>query len=253
MFKKTRQLVFGVSLTIHKLDQLPLRNAKVYLALKMKGHKFPPTKTRDVINNEVAWDETYEEFDTKFKKSVKTNILLPKIMTFTLYKDSQTSTRSKSIGLIKADLSELAGSKVSEPVYLLQNSQFNSYLKVTVKMIRKSGDPIFKVRSSSISRISQYTKKFQANQTYNDDLGVVMINNQTNDSLPEKKNQNNKESNIIMNDSIEIITKRNGINLNEDFSSVLRFRSGIMESRIENKPDELVDEILKEVMNNKVN
>lgn len=91
----------------------------------------------------VTWSQPFV-FDTSIRAD-SNGILRPRPVHFHARMDSNNNKGDQPLGYVIADLSTFAGAKSVTRLYLLQNSQLNSTLKITVSMRQLSGDPYYKV------------------------------------------------------------------------------------------------------------
>ncbi|KAG9397255.1 hypothetical protein J8273_1170 [Carpediemonas membranifera] len=151
-FKRSsvRKLGFAVVLHIHSLDNFPASSNGVFFKVKHpKKSKEPPywSNTKYCEKASVVFEENVALMADLFADN-KTHVLQSHHLRISVRQ--KTRKTFERIGIVLIDLAEIANKREFTQRFLLQKTQYNASLKISVKVQQTAGDPQFVCPSSSV-------------------------------------------------------------------------------------------------------
>jgi hypothetical protein len=143
-----RELRFKIELCIHELTHIPQPNGTLFAKWKTPGGVISDeTSKQRIQNHTVRWAESFE-FECSVSVDNASNIVDSCPVRISIRQETNNAAGFERIGVVIVDLAEYVSSRESTRRYLLQMSNLNSNLKITVRCQQTSGDPMFKCRTA---------------------------------------------------------------------------------------------------------
>jgi len=151
--RKKRRLTFEVGLVVHELSHIPFAAGDVFVKWKLPGSMgrsgssglTEAVRIRD--DHTARWGKRFPAFNVTLSVDDATNMLDPLILRLSVRVNTTASMKHTRLGVVLLDLAEYAGTAKTCRKCLLQESDVNSSLRVTVYMEQKKGDPMFRSRA----------------------------------------------------------------------------------------------------------
>eukprot|EP00158_Paraphelidium_tribonemae_P008577 Partr_v1_DN28616_c3_g1_i2_m49407 putative Conserved hypothetical protein len=143
---RNRKVNFEVTIKIECLTDIPLVHGNFTARWKIRNalndHR-GQTQSIPIIDHTVTWNN---EFTTKALMVIgKDSVLTPCDLSINIKKEANAGKKPESIGKVRLDLAEFAGTKFNSREYLLQQSKMNSTLRISVILRQMNGDPLYRI------------------------------------------------------------------------------------------------------------
>jgi hypothetical protein len=143
-----RELRFKIELCIHELTHIPAPNGTLFVKWKTPGGMISgETRRQRIQDHTVRWTETFE-FDCTVTVDNASNVVDSCPIRISIRQETTSAAGFERIGVVTVDMAEYVSSRESTRRYLLEMSNLNSNLKISVRCQQTSGDPMFKCRTA---------------------------------------------------------------------------------------------------------
>eukprot|EP00499_Haloplacidia_sp_CaronLabIsolate_P013915 CAMPEP_0196795048 /NCGR_PEP_ID=MMETSP1104-20130614/35370_1 /TAXON_ID=33652 /ORGANISM="Cafeteria sp., Strain Caron Lab Isolate" /LENGTH=256 /DNA_ID=CAMNT_0042165437 /DNA_START=87 /DNA_END=854 /DNA_ORIENTATION=+ len=147
---KTRDVSYHVTLVFHALTHVPT-SGSVFLKWRPAGLATNRTGVASVSHNTATWEQRCE-FDATLRARADTHMLESYLIRISV-KQEKRGRGTTRLGLVFVDLSEYGDKQeLASRVYVLQHSQVNAQLLVSISMQQTSGDPLVRARPVDSSK-----------------------------------------------------------------------------------------------------
>ncbi|KAM3572320.1 hypothetical protein VYU27_005659 [Nannochloropsis oceanica] len=140
----SRSLKFEVTLTIHGLLHYP-QSGRLFVKWKDGQGSYGLTKAVNVSTRDytVRWEIPFT-FLASFRVDNESNILLPRMLHFSVRQTHRRTGAIKRVGILDINMSEYLAAGRKTDLCLLQESRFNASLHFTLASRQLMGDPLYR-------------------------------------------------------------------------------------------------------------
>ncbi|XP_077299323.1 uncharacterized protein LOC143920347 isoform X3 [Arctopsyche grandis] len=156
MMMKKKRYKFNVECCVEELIDVPFVAGVLFAKVRLlDGGNFQEYSAREEVKNHtVRWNSPFQ-FVCKMSANASNGVLEPSILRISVRKECKGGRSYQKLGFVDLNLAELAGAGESSRRCLLEGydtryRQDNSTLRLRIRMNMLSGDPLFKVPSSSL-------------------------------------------------------------------------------------------------------
>lgn len=155
MFRNRRrrealQRVFSVVLRIHQLDSIPSTSTSLYVQWALPDRQTGRTKSKPVeAGNLVQWHEDFSADVTMPSDPSDSSVLQPCVLRLFVRSERRRKAGFEQQGLVEIDLADVADTGRVSRSFLLRESPLNCTLKVSLRLHLKSGEAMFRSRSTN--------------------------------------------------------------------------------------------------------
>lgn len=149
--RKKRRLTFEVKLVIHELSHIPLSAGDVFVKWKLPGVRGGAYGFTEPVpigaDHRAVWGTKFPPFNVTLSVDDDTNLLDSLVLRLSVRMNTTASAAHTRLGIVELDLAEYAGTAKTSRKCLLDKSDINSSLRITMYMEQKKGDPMFRSRA----------------------------------------------------------------------------------------------------------